>query len=172
MTAVQVKVLGTMVLSVAILSGAFGQVAAGPMSSRGSSFEPSADDPTLAHSSIFREINDPHSGVRWLLLVDTLHPGEPGRLVRADTVWGGLPHPEASGQKAPAPLQLVIHTGERVILEEHSQVADARLDAIALNPAAFGGVVRVRLVIGGCVVRSLAVGAGRVVLEQEKEGRP
>jgi hypothetical protein len=172
MTAVQAKVLGTMVLSVAILPGAFGQIAVRPVSSRGGSLKSSAANLPLASTSIVREINDPHSGVRWLLLVNTLHPGEPGRLVRADTVRSEVTQPKVAGQTAPALLQLVIHAGERVLLEEHSQVVDARLDAIALNPAAIGGVVRVRLVIGGRVVRSLAVEAGRVVLDQEKEGRP
>lgn len=172
MTAGMAKVLGIMALSVATLSGASGQMEAGTTSSRGSSFEPPADDLTLAHSSIFREINDPRNGIRWLLLVNALHPGEPGRLVRADTVRNEAPSLKAAGQEALPPLQLVIHAGERVILEEHSEVVDGRLDAIALNPAAVGGAVRVRLVVGGRVVRSLAVGVGRVNLDQEKEGRP
>jgi hypothetical protein len=49
-------------------------------------------------------------------------------------------------------------------------VLDGRLDAIALNPAAVGGRLLVRLVIGGQVVRALAVGPGSVNLAQEKGG--
>jgi len=52
-------------------------------------------------------------------------------------------------------------------------VVDGRLDAIALNPAAAGQRVRVRLLVGGRVVRALAAGPGRVALEDEgQEGRP
>jgi hypothetical protein len=161
-----------MVLSVATLSGVFCQAAARPTSSRGGSLKPSAVDPALASTSIVREINDPHSGARWLLLVNALHPGVPGRLVRADTVLGQFPLPKAAGRNVTAIAQPVIHAGERVILEEHSEVVDARLDAVALNPAAIGGAVRVRLVVGGHVVRSFVLGEGRVLLDQEKEGRP
>ena len=172
MKAVIACVLEDLFLAVAILPGAFGQTVHAPASSRYDSLKRSTLDPNLAGTSIVREINDPHSGVRWLLLVNMLHPGEPGRMVRADTASGELPFTPTVGRKDLALPQVVIHAGEKVILEEHTHVVDARLDAIALNPAAVGGTVRVRLAVGGRVVRSLAVEAGRVVLDQEKEGRP
>ena len=172
MRSVHAKVLGEMILAGAILSVAFAQTAGRPTPSQAGSFKPPAADPNIASTSIVREINDPHSGVRWLLLVNALHPGEPGRMVRADTFRGEFQKPKAAGQKAPALFQLAIHAGERVIVEEHSQVVDARLDAVALNPAAVGGVVRVRLAVGGRVVRALAVDTGRVALDEGKEGRP
>jgi flagella basal body P-ring formation protein FlgA len=66
----------------------------------------------------------------------------------------------------------VIGAGDRLILEEHSAVVDARLEAVALGPAAVGSALRVRLVIGGRVVRARALAAGHVALQEETEGRP
>jgi hypothetical protein len=161
-----------MMLAALILPCAFSKSADDPNSRGGESVECRGADPTLSASSIVREIDDPHSGARWLLLIDVRHPGGPGRLVLADAVRNEPLQSKADGQKAQAPLQPVIHAGERLILEEHSPVVDARLDAIALNPAAVGGKLRVRLIIGGSVVLALAVAPGRVILAQEKEGRP
>lgn len=166
------KVFSAMVLATAILPGAFSKTVGGLVSGAGDPVDHRAAVQAVAEPSIVREIDDPHSGARWLLLTDANHPGGPGRLVLDSAVPHKFLHSGADRQKVQPPPQLVIHAGERVILEEHSQVVDARLDAIALNPAAVGGAVRVRLVVGGRVVRSLALGAGRVVLDQEKEGRP
>ena len=59
----------------------------------------------------------------------------------------------------------VIHAGESVQVEEHSPVLDASLQAVALSSAASGGVLRVRLRIGGRVLRARAIAAGRVAME-------
>lgn len=65
----------------------------------------------------------------------------------------------------------VIHAGEAVQVEEHSAVVDANLQAVALSSAAPGGILRVRLRIGGRVLRARAVAAGRATLEPAG-GRP
>ena len=55
-----------------------------------------------------------------------------------------------------------------VIVEEHTAVVEARLEAMALGPAAVGGAFRARLRMGGKVVRAVALGPGRAVLEPER----
>jgi hypothetical protein len=66
----------------------------------------------------------------------------------------------------------VIHTGERVILEEHTPVVDGRLEAVALGPAVIGGEFNVRLKMGGKVLRAVALGPGRAEVKGEREARP
>ena len=171
MKLVYTKVLGAMVLAAAIMPGAFSTTAVESKAGRSDSFDRQAIDLSPS-ASIVREIDDPHNGSRWLLLIDPHHPGGPGRLVLAGAVRNKPVQPKSDAQKTETPPPPVIHTGEKLILEEHSKVVEARLDAIALNPAAVGGTLRVRLVIGGLVVRASAVAPGRVVLTQEKEGRP
>ena len=57
-------------------------------------------------------------------------------------------------------LHPVIHAGDVLIVEEHTAVVEARLEAVALGPAAAGAIFRARLKIGGKVVRAVAVSAG------------
>ena len=53
------------------------------------------------------------------------------------------------------------------MVEEHTPVVDARLEAVALNPAMAGSVFNVRLSVGGRTMRAVALGPGRAVLEGE-----
>ena len=62
---------------------------------------------------------------------------------------------------------MVIHSSDKLILEEHTAVADARLKAVALGSAASGGEFRARLEIGGKIVAAVAVGPGRAVFAEE-----
>jgi flagella basal body P-ring formation protein FlgA len=66
----------------------------------------------------------------------------------------------------------VIRSGDRLIVEEHTDVVDARLVGRALNSVALGSVFNVRLAIGGKVVRAVALGPGRAALKQETGVRP
>jgi hypothetical protein len=66
----------------------------------------------------------------------------------------------------------VIRVGDRLIVEEHTAVVDAVLEARALNPAAVGAPLDVRLTIGGNVVRVVALGSGRAALVAEAGMRP
>jgi hypothetical protein len=126
-------------------------------------------------SQIVREIDDPHLGTRWLLMRDPVHPAGPGRLVMISLVRGTV---QVRQTGAPAsevianPLQPVIHAGDRVIVEENSPVVEARLEAVALGPAALGSALEVRLKIGGLVVRAIARGPGRAALQPEIGVRP
>jgi hypothetical protein len=126
-----------------------------------------------AQEEIVREIDDPHTGDRWLLMRNSQFPGGPGRLVLAAAHRNAA---GASGRTAgePGEAQLipVIHAGDRLIVEEHTAVVDAVLEARALNPAVAGAQLEVRLVIGGNVVRVVALGPGRAALETETGKRP
>lgn len=110
---------------------------------------------------ILREIDDPQNGDRWLLVEDARHPGGPGLLLRAGEAVVEM-KPAAPAADAPLPI---IHAGERIVVEEHTAIVDARLEAVAMNPAWMESVLNVRLVVGGRVMRARATAPGRAVLE-------
>jgi len=131
--------------------------------------------PTLAQGDeLIREIDDPHTGVRWLLIRNDANPGGPGRfaLVSAgqSATGDGPVRPTNSAKEAPP--HPVIRAGDRLVVEEHTAIADAALEARALGPAALGSAFKVRLTIGGRVVRAVALGSGRAVLQPETGVRP
>lgn len=114
-----------------------------------------------------REIDDPNSGARWLLYAS--RNGGPGQLV---LVTAPVSEHSAQGSIAPLLPPPVIRAGDRIVLEEHTAVVDARLEAVALNPAVPGGALRVRLAIGGRVVSAIAVMPGRAQLSTNEEPQP
>jgi hypothetical protein len=171
---------GISMLTLAILPWSLGQAAKpdevarrGLVSSPRSALIPVAVQVVASpNPAFFREIDDPRDGARWLLSRDVQRPGGPGVLTRADRAPSPsqFPKPGArQGETAPVP---VIRAGDRLILEEHSAVIDARLEAIALAPAAVGFELQARLSIEGKVVRARALAPGRAVLEPEKDGQP
>jgi hypothetical protein len=121
-----------------------------------------------------REIDDPHTGDRWLLMRNDESPGGPGRLVLAadhrDASSGGLEQSTKQIRET-QPLP-VIRAGDRLIVEEHTAIVDAVLEARALGPAALGSRFNVRLAIGGRVMRAVALGPGRAILQPEAGVRP
>lgn len=138
----------------------------------------------FADGRVLREIDDPHTGDRWLLMPDPANPGGPGRLVRYAAPGPDTPGPAtrsaspAGMHPAPAPavvpeaLLPVIRTGDSLIVEENTARVEARLEAIALGPAASGSPFLVRLRIGGNVVRAVALRPGRAAFAVETEARP
>jgi hypothetical protein len=108
-------------------------------------------------ASAERVIEDPHSGRRWVLATDPKHPGGPGRLVEQGAGGGVI---SAATQKAP----LVIRAGDRVLVEENTRVARGLFEAVALSTARQGASFRVRLRVGGRVVRAIAIAPGRAML--------
>ena len=66
----------------------------------------------------------------------------------------------------------MIHTGDALMVEEHTAVVDARLEAVALEPAVMGARFKARLKIGGKVVRVVAVSPGRASFAPEGEVAP
>ncbi len=104
-------------------------------------------------SGIAREIDDPSSGDRWLLVRSDGFPGGPGRLflVSRDESQEFPPvlvHNPPAGASVP-----VIRAGDTLAVEEHTELIDARFEAIALGPARTGDVFRVRVKLGGAVLR-------------------
>ena len=121
---------------------------------------------------VLREIDDPATGHRWLVLRDPNHPAGPARLVPAQPRMGCrekdcAPRPAMPGAERP-----VIHTGDPVTVEEHTPVLDLRLQAVALEPSLQGAYFKVRLKIGGKVARLMAVAPGHAVFGPESEVKP
>jgi hypothetical protein len=145
----------------------FGQAAAS--SSAGPRFLISSSAPVSASSvggdEIIREIDDPRNGDRWLLVRGDSHSGGPGLLLLVSAVQIKT---RRAGQEMAAPPP-IIRAGDRVIVEENTAVAEARLEAVALTPAWPGSLFSVRLTMGGSVLRVLAAGPGRAILQQEAQ---
>jgi hypothetical protein len=124
-----------------------------------------------APNEVVREIDDPHTGARWLLMRDLSHPGGPGRLLLVESTRN--PARQAAGAKQsrvePRP---VLHAGDQLIVEENTPVVESHLEAVALGPAVIGSAFNVRLTMGGKVVRAVALAPGRAVLQPETEARP
>jgi hypothetical protein len=136
------------------------------------------DPRTVSAERIIRFIDDRSLGNRWLLCRDPEHPGGPGRLLLIASNWregvsGGIGR-LTPGMPAvpPATARPVIRSGDRLVIEEDSAVARARLAAVALESAVAGSGFHARLEIGGKVVRAVAVSAGTAVFAAESEPRP
>ena len=120
-----------------------------------------------AQSELVREIDDPHTGVRWLLMRNSEHPGGPGVLEPAGSVRSRALADGRDGVPRP-----VLRAGERLIAEEDTPLVTSRLEAVALGSAVVGSTLYVRLKFGGKVVRAVAAAPGRAVLRPEEEPRP
>jgi hypothetical protein len=147
------------------------------LSSTGSALAPveaqtQAQAESQAGAEIFREIDDPNGGARWLLSRDLSHPGGPGVLTPTDGPSTQTQRSKSRALLAETMAVVVIHAGDRLTLEEHSAVLDGRLEAVALGPAVVGSALKVRLTIGGKMMRARALAPGRAVLEPETESRP
>ena len=154
------KIRLVVALAALAVAAAIGQPVPAPLSSTGAAeviLEPAP------RGEVYREIDDPHTGIHWLLLRENGHPGGPGRLV---PVW----RDSAPGRTAANPasqMRPVIRTGDRLQVEENSAVVEAHLEGIALGTAAVGGAVSVRLLLGGRILAAVALGPGRVVVGSE-----
>ncbi len=123
---------------------------------------------------VVREIDDPCTGDRWLLLRGAADRAGPGRLVLAAGPGLGrsatAEKPQAASPSWDAPSSRpVIHAGDALVVEEHTAVVDVRLEATALGRAVVGAQFQARLKIGGKVVRVVAVGARRAVFAPQIE---
>jgi hypothetical protein len=137
----------------------------------------SSSSSVRANDGFVRVVDDPATGDRWVLERDAQHPGGPGRmvLVAQGLVFPGrerafVAHPD-SGREA-ATAAALIHAGDHLIVEEHTRLLDAVLEAIALGSAKEGGTFRVRLSIGGQVLRAVAVAPGRALLSPDLGVQP
>jgi hypothetical protein len=80
---------------------------------------PGIAPPDVHGGELVREIGDPHTGDRWLLMRDPRHPGGPGLLLLVAAGRTGL-RQAAQGAQTPVPL---IHAGDRVTVEEHTRLS-------------------------------------------------
>jgi hypothetical protein len=118
-----------------------------------------------------RALVDLSTGSRWVLMANPAHPGGPGLLV-----------PEAEARTRPVVVEThpadtlpVIRAGDRVSIDDSSSSLSAHYAAIALAPAALGGVFLARIAAGMAPVRVIALGPGRAelaVTAPGKESRP
>lgn len=119
---------------------------------------------------VVREIDDPHSGTRWVLKRDSSHPAGPGRLEPVADFEEKIARGEPlAAVRRPVPA---IRAGDHLILQEDTAVVEVRLEAVALGAAVVGSPLKVRLKIGGVVVRAVALAPGHAALKQETEVRP
>jgi hypothetical protein len=118
----------------------------------------------LSQGEIVREIDDPHTGARWLLMRNPIYPAGPGRLVLVGGMRIAALQPGAPVAEPPRPI---IHAGDRLIVEENTAVVESRLEAVALGPAVVGSPLDARLKVGGKVVRAVALGRGRAAFLAE-----
>ena len=77
----------------------------------------------------------------------------------------------ANAARGPA-VHPMIRAGDRLIVEEHSAVADARLEATSMGSAAVGAEFEARLKIGGKVVKVTALAPGKAELAPETKAQP
>ena len=133
--------------------------------------------PPLLPGRFIRVIEDPNLGDRWMLCRNLEHPGGPGLLlyvaaqsaVKRNRPGGAQSTNSLEGD--PAAIRPVIRAGDRVIVEENSAVAEARLAAVALESATAGSAFNVRLEIGGKVVRAVAMRTGQALFQPQIEVR-
>lgn len=126
--------------------------------------------PLPGNVSAVREIDDRSLGTHWLLVRDPGLPQAPGHLLctksaesdeRTLSQWG---RPAVHSLAISHPLRSVIRSGESLIIEDDTGIATARLEAVALGPAAVGSVFEARLKIGGTRLKVLALAPGRAKL--------
>jgi hypothetical protein len=139
--------------------------------------EPTQAGGILPAGPVARQIDDPSTGTRWLLAHDPAHPEGPGRFVLSanSSLGSGSAASgsvgDAKGLASVDAQRFVIHVGDALLVEEHTAVVDAQLEAVALGSAVRGAEFKARLRIGGKVVRVLASGPGRSALVREDGAR-
>jgi hypothetical protein len=116
-----------------------------------------------------RFIDDPGTGRHWLLVQQLNHPEVPRTLVQIPDSQScfnlALEGAEfGSGSRNENLLKPVIHPGDRLILSDIHVTSYARLEATALQPAAIGAALDVRLKFGGNILRAVATAAGHATL--------
>jgi hypothetical protein len=161
---------GMVLLSLVSLSGkAEEHKLANPKGCPGSLID---SESTQTHDSEYRcirVIDDPGTGHHWLLVQQVNRPETPGLLIQnpgnlscASCSLKGSEHNSSSGiRMLPVP---VIHSGDSIVLSEKTASLDARLEATALQTAAVGAPLEVRLKVGGRLVHAFATAPGRAAV--------
>jgi hypothetical protein len=141
-----------------VLSGGRTSHAAGLAGETGGQFR------DRVRGEVRREITDPCLGQHWQLVVDSGHPGWPARMVLLNQNGKQLVNRvrKGSSHAGPAGLEqagleqagsvsdmqsMVIRAGDRVTVDQDSDVLRARFEAVALESAGRGEMLRVRLIV-------------------------
>jgi hypothetical protein len=138
-----------------------------------------------------REVDDPATGVRWLLVRDEVHPAGPGRWIRMSEPAAATNDPETAHinleEKTPPteeaetedvrprdaesldatvepPAPILIRGGDPIIVVQSTPVLTARLAAVALEPATAGKLIQARLKATRARVWVIALGPGSAEL--------
>jgi hypothetical protein len=173
--------MGLLLLAVGWMDSAYAQAEDGPPAASQALVSPPSSMPgeQPVDGTVIREIDDPHTGDRWLLVRDSIRPGAPGRMVLIAAGTSPLRRAAQVGTAPVAPLLAiraqavpVIHAGDRLIVEENTRRVEVRLEAVALGQAVSGAPLNVRLAIGGNVVRTVALGPGRATFAAGVGVRP
>jgi hypothetical protein len=116
-------------------------------------------------TKMIRIIRDPHNGMLWQLERGAHgNSGGPGRMVllsdREASQVDLSRFPVGPAMTDQGTRRLVIRSGDRLVIEERSSLVDARLEAISLGAATQGAEFNARLLIGGKILRAVALGPG------------
>jgi Chaperone for flagella basal body P-ring formation len=135
--------------------------------------------PRSANPIAVRILDDPALiGSRWLLERDPIHPEGPGRWLKVPScgpcnpILRNSPIAGVAGGVVAGYVLAVIHGGDELMIEEDSKLVEVHLQAVALESAAPGEFIAVRLRSTGKIIRAVAVGPGRAEFAQETERRP
>jgi hypothetical protein len=130
-----------------------------------------ATDKPQTGSTILRILKDPVlDSSCWLLKRDPTHPEGPGTWFRTSLknipILSDNAQLNAGSGVIGRPVHPVIRGGDQLVIEENSDLVDARLQAVALGPAVQGEALEVRLRTTGMVLRAVALGSGRASIVQ------
>jgi hypothetical protein len=117
-----------------------------------------------------REIDDIASGREWQLVRDANHVGGPGRWLQVQA--GRHCADEGPATRIATSIDPAIRAGDRIVIDEETGSATVRIEAVALEPAALGKTLRVRLQFGGASVRAVAQAPGHATLLRSIEAWP
>jgi hypothetical protein len=127
-----------------------------------------------SHFKVIRIIRDFGTNDCWALERELNRPAVPASLrpVSCDSLLSIPQFDRLSAVPGRSSIP-AIHVGDKLLLTEHTSVADAQLEAIALSAGDVGDAISVRLKIGGSRLRAIATGKGRAnIAGQTWETRP
>lgn len=122
-----------------------------------------------------RIIDDTAHNTRWVLEIDPAHPAGPAHWRQSGPIPKEVVTMASNGavqglSMIPAKPKILIHSGEEITVFRDSSTVKLQLEAKALESAAVGGRLRVRLKTGS-VVDAVAVAEKRAELTPHLERR-
>lgn len=124
------------------------------------------------------EMRERHAALRsaedcWKLVRDPIHPAGPGDWLRLEgSGCAGRKKGEPGNLPENNGAPLVVRAGQRLLVEDHAALVEARVQAVALEPAHPGDLVQARLTAGGAVIRALVLSPVLAVLAPQRRLNP